>query len=189
MRTAGPNAADRSRQDAEAFVKFAQTSRPGAKKRKKEVRGERSLLRTSRSLFTTCHNTHSPHSRHRLATAEAKGHLQPELANSPLRTGSATPVPADGDFRAAAMRSTGFKTDLIPQSARVPPPNPRGLSELSPVLGWPRGRFGFAGRGLLWAGETPPTSFSSFLRPMQGVRPRSQPEGWAAPGKARAAAV
>lgn len=38
------------------------------------------------------------------------------------------------------MRSTGFKTDLIPQPARLPPPDPRGLSvrkELSPVLGWP----------------------------------------------------
>lgn len=31
------------------------------------------------------------------------------------------------------------------------------------------------------AGETPPTSFSSLLRLRLSVRPRRQPEGWAAP--------
>ncbi|XP_061291553.1 splicing factor, proline- and glutamine-rich-like [Bos javanicus] len=127
MGTTGLNAADRSRRDAEAFVNFSGIAHPGAGTRKKRVRAERSPLRTSRSPFRTSHNTRSPHPRHRTTTAETRGHLQLGLANSLFRTGSATPVPADGDFRAPAMRSTGFKTDLIPQPARVPPPNPRGL--------------------------------------------------------------
>lgn len=127
MGTTGLNAADRSRRDAEAFVNFSGIAHPGAWTRKKGVQAERSPLRTSRSPFTTCHNTRSPHPGHRTTTAETRGHLQLGLANSLFRTGSATPVPANGDFRAPAMRSTGFKTDLIPQPARVPPPNPRGL--------------------------------------------------------------
>lgn len=97
--------------------------------------------------------------------------LELELANSPFRTSSATPVPVDGDFRAPAMRSTGFKTDLIPQPARVPVQIQEGCRlgrNFPQSQGGPRGRFGFAGRGLLWDGETPPTSFSSFLRPDAG---------------------
>lgn len=120
--------------------------------------------------------------RHR-TTAGREGHLQPGLANSRFRTGSATRVPADRHFRAPAVRSTGFKTDLIPQPARLPSANPRGLRlrrNFPQCWDGPRGSCGFAGRGLLWAGETPPTSFSSFLRPTQGARPFSQPEGWAA---------
>ena len=140
MGRAGLTAADRSRRGAEASVNFSGIAHPGAGTGEKGVRAERSPLRTSRSPFTTRHSTRSPHPGHRPATAERKGHLQLGLANSPFRTGSATPVPADGDFRDPALRSTGFKTDLIPQPARVPPPNPRGLSarkQLSPVLGWP----------------------------------------------------
>lgn len=44
------------------------------------------------------------------------------------------------------------------------------------------GWLGFAGEGgLVEAGETPPTSFSSLLRPTLGARRHGQPERWAAP--------
>lgn len=48
-------------------------------------------------------------------------------------------------------------------------------------------------RRLAEAGETPPTSFSSLLRPRLSARPRRLPEGWAAPesgaGKGPAAVI
>lgn len=71
--------------------------------------------------FATCHTRRKP-------AAGKRDHLQPGLENSRFGAGSATRAPADGDFRAPAMRSAGFKTDIIPQPARAPPPNPRGLS-------------------------------------------------------------
>lgn len=171
MGTTGLNAADRSRRDAEAFVNFSGIAHPGAWTRKKGVQAERSPLRTSRSPFTTCHNTRSPHPGHRTTTAETRGHLQLGLANSLFRTGSATPVPANGDFRAPAMRSTGFKTDLIPQPARVPPPNPRGLlarKELSRLGMAPPRRLRFAGRGLTAGWRKPSDKFFFFSSPEAG---------------------
>lgn len=172
MGTAGLNAADRSRRGAEAFVNFSGIAHPGAGTREKGVRAERSPLRTSRSPFTTCHNTRSPHPRHRTTTAERRGHLQLGLANSPFRTGSATPVPADGDFRDPAMRSTGFKTDLIPQPARMPPPKSKravGSEGTFPSLGMaPLRRLGFAGRGLTAGWRKPSDKFSFFSSPDAG---------------------
>lgn len=58
-------------------------------------------------------------------TAGRKSHLHPGLANSGLHPSrsSATRAPADGECRVPALRSAGFKTDLIPQPAWVPPPN------------------------------------------------------------------
>lgn len=150
---------------------------------RRESEGECSSLWTSGSLFATCHNTRSPHPRHWTTTAGRKGHLQPGLANSRFRTGSDTRVPADSDFRAPAIRSTGFKIDLIPQPARLPSPNPRGLlaqKELSPVLGWPRREVWVCGKGINVGWRNPSDKFFFFLRPTQGARPFSQPEGWAA---------
>lgn len=94
--------------------------------------------------------------------------MQPGLANSRFRTGSATRVPADGDFRAPAMRSTGFKTDLIPQPAWVPPPNPRGLlarKELSPVLGRPSREAWVYGKGVTVDWRNPSDKFFFFSSP------------------------
>lgn len=147
----------------------------------RECKRERSPLRTSGSLLQLA--TLAALTGHR-TTAGWKRYGQPELSNSLFHTGSATRVPADGDFLAPAMRSTGFKTDLIPQPARVPPAKSKrtvGSEGTFPSWDGPGGRFRFVGRGLLWVGETPPTSFSSFLRPMLGARPSWQPEGWAAP--------
>lgn len=122
---------------------------------RRESEGECSSLWTSGSLFATCHSTRSPHARHR-TTAGRKSHLQPGLANSRFRTGSATRVPGDSDFQDPAIRSTGFKIDLIPQQRGCLLQIQEGcrLRRNFPQC-WdgPRGRFGFAGRGLMWAAK------------------------------------
>lgn len=165
--------------------------------RGRESEGECSPLRTSGSLFATCHNTRSPHPRHRTPTAGRKGHLQPGLANSRFRTGSATRVPADSDFRAPAICSTGFKIDLIPQPARLPPPNPRGLSahkELSPVLGWPWREVWVCGKGVNVGWRNPSDKFFFFSSPYAGRASFLAARGMGSskelsPVKAQAAAV
>lgn len=94
------------------------------------------------------------------------------------------------------MRSTGFKTDLIPQPARVPPSNPRkqsALNELSLVLGWPRGRFGFAG-GVTVDWRNPSDKFFFFSPPDAGrvsflAAGGMESPKQLSPGKAQATAV
>lgn len=132
----------------------------------RECKRERSPLRTSGSLLQlatlaalTGHTT----------TAGCKRYGQPGLANSLFHTGSATGVPADGDFPAPAMRSTGFKTDLIPQPARVPP-NPRELSapkELCRLGMAPVGGLGL-GKGVTVGWRNPSDKFFFFSSPDAG---------------------
>lgn len=165
--------------------------------RRESGEGGCSSFWTSGSLFATCHNTRCPHPRHRTATAGRKGHLQPGLANSRFRTGSATGVPGDSDFRAPAIRSTGFKTDLIPQPARLPSPNPRGLSaqkELSPMLGRPPWEVWVCGKGVNVGWRNPSDKFFFFSSPDAGRASFLAAGGMGSlkelsPGKARAAAV
>lgn len=124
----------------------------------RECKRERSPLRTSGSLLQLA--TLAALTGHR-PTAGWKRYGQPELSNSLFHTGSATRVPTDGDFLAPAMRSTGFKTDLIPQPARVPPPNPRELSapkELSRLGMAPVGGVG------LWEG-----GYCGLAKPLRQV--------------------
>lgn len=146
-------------------------------------------------LFSTCHNTRSPRPRHRAAPAGRGDHQQPGLAHSGFRSGSAARVPAEPP---GCARSAGFKTDPVPLPARVPPPPQiRGGGRLrrnfsQSGVGHP-GRLGFAERGSLWTGETPPTSFSSLLRPTPRA-PSLAAGGMGSPkelrpGKARAAAL
>lgn len=150
------SAVDGSPWDLEAFV-ISIGLHSQEPKITRECKRERSPLRTSGSLLQlatlaalTGHTT----------TAGCKRYEQPELANSLFHTGSATGVPADGDFLAPAMRSTGFKTDLIPQPARVPP-NPRELSapkELSRLGMAPVGGLG------LWEG-----GYCGLAKPLRQV--------------------
>lgn len=106
-------------------------------------------------------------------------------ANSGVLAGNATRAPTDGDFRAPATRSTGFKTDLIPLAAPVPCGS---RSKKAPSTGGTFPDLGLAPAGGWCSGEkeareTPPTSFSSLLRPRLSARPRRQPEGWAELGR------
>lgn len=86
----------------------------------------------------------------------------------------------------SAMRSTGFKTALIPQPAWVPRPNPRGLSarkELSPVLGRAlAGGLGLRERGYCGLAKPLRQVFLLFFaRRRARVVSRSGWDGWAAP--------
>lgn len=66
--------------------------------------------------------------RHRTTKLGEERSLAAGPANSRVLTSSATRAPEDGDFRALATRSTGFKTDLIPQPAPVSCRSKRALS-------------------------------------------------------------
>lgn len=163
-----------------AFVNFAGISQPGARKRKGGPGGAQSSP-DLRSLFATCHHTRSPHPRHQPATAGRKDHQQqPGLANSGFRTRSATRVPSEPP-RCAPLGSKQIQFHSRRGCLLQMQESSRIRRNFSRSWAGHRGRCGFAGRGCLWTGETPPTSFSSFLRPTPGARPFWPPEGWAAP--------
>lgn len=95
------------------------------------------------------------------------------------------------------MRSTGFKTDPVPQPARVPPPDAREQSdpkELFPILGWPPREVWVCGEGVTVDWRNPSDKFFFFSSPDAGRASFLAAGGMGSPkelspGKAQAAAL
>lgn len=104
--------------DPEEWVSFDRLSLTVAENRGERRRG-RLVLSGLRGLSPQL-ATFAALSRHRTTKFEEERSLAAGPANSRVLTSSATRSSEDYDFRALATRSTGFKTDLIPQLAPVP---------------------------------------------------------------------
>lgn len=104
--------------DPEVWVSFDRLSLTVAENRGKRRRG--SLVLSGLRVLSPQLATFAVLSRHKTTKFEEERSLAAGPANSRVLTSSATRAPEDYDFRALATRSTGFKTDLIPQPAPVP---------------------------------------------------------------------
>lgn len=173
--------------DPQALVSFNRLSLPVAENSDERRRGSPTLseLRGLSSQLATL----AVLSRHSTSKCGEERSLAAGLANSRVLVSSATRAPGDGDFRAPATRSTGFKTDLIPQPAPVPCRSKRALSTggTFPDLGLaPAGCWGSrekGGGGVSGGWRNPSDKFFFFALPNAGRASSRAAGGMGSPGE------
>lgn len=182
MGKTGPNAADRGLLDQEAFVNFAWISHPRAGKSQKGVRGGAQSspdLRVSLRNLPE-HSQPSPQTQinncgeeRPLAAGDRKLSV-PHRQRQPAARRQWLPSPRDALHWVQNRSNSTASAVASSRSKRAV-----GSEGTFPSLGMAfAGGLGFARRGLLWAGETPPTSFSSFFaRRRARVLSRSRRDG------------
>lgn len=139
--------------DPEASDSLARISLPVAEKRRRDNPALSKLRELSPQLVTLA----APAETEPTKCGEERS-LAVGPANSRVLTGSVTRAPTNGDFRAPATRSTGFKTDLIPLAAPVRFQIQEGAEHrrnFPRLRAGPGGRLGLAREGGSWRLEKP----------------------------------